>query len=254
MAHALQRVADGMGEVIHGVDAPLVAGAPVLLVQDAVHGGIPHDDVGGGHVDLGAEGVAALGELAGLHAAEQVEGLLPGAVAPGGVLAGLGEGAAIGAHLLLVQLVHVGQAALDPVLGDLVALVVVVGGVVQPAGPVEAQPLDVPLDGLHVLGILLGGVGVVKAQVALAAELLRRQEVHDQGLAVADVHVAVGLGRKTRVYLLVPAFLQVLLNGVPDKVAARCFFHEKQFLPLSSLCRGSGIYRPVHCTIIPSSP
>ena len=45
MADAFQRVADGVGKVIHGIDAPLAAGAPVLLIQDAVHGRIPHDDV-----------------------------------------------------------------------------------------------------------------------------------------------------------------------------------------------------------------
>ncbi|MGN1020484.1 MAG: hypothetical protein ACI4O7_08910, partial [Aristaeellaceae bacterium] len=51
-----------------------------------------------------------------------------------------------------------------------------------------------------------------------------------------------------------PAFLQVLLNGVPDKVAARRFFHEKQILPLSSLCRARRKLRARalhHYTFIP---
>ena len=64
---ALQRVADGVGEVVHGIDAPLLAGAVMLLIQDAVHGRVAHVDVGAGHVDLHAEDHAALGVPARLH-------------------------------------------------------------------------------------------------------------------------------------------------------------------------------------------
>ena len=56
--------------------------------------------------------------------------------------------------------------------------------------------MDILLDGVHVLGVLLGGVGVVHAQVAQTAELLGGAEVDAQGLAVADVQIAVGLRRK----------------------------------------------------------
>jgi hypothetical protein len=54
------------------------------------------------------------------------------------------------------------------------------------------------LDGLDVLLLFLGGVGVVVAQVALAAEFLGDAEVEADGLGVADVEVAVGLGREAR--------------------------------------------------------
>ena len=61
--------------------------------------------------------------------------------------------------------------------------------------------MDILLDSVYELGVLLGGVGVVHAQVADAAELLSRAEVDDQRLAVADVEIAVGLGRETGVDL-----------------------------------------------------
>ena len=78
-------------EVVHRIDAPLVAGAVMLGVQDAVHHRVAHVEVGRRHVDLGAQGARAVGELAGLHAREQVEVLLDGAVAVRALLAGLGE-------------------------------------------------------------------------------------------------------------------------------------------------------------------
>ena len=90
----------------------------------------------------------------------------------------------------------------------------------------EAQPVDIPLDGLDIFGIFLGRVRIVKAQVALAAEFFRGQEVHDQGLAVADMHISVGFGRETGVDLRITLILQILLDRVPDKVAAGiCLFH-----------------------------
>ena len=58
---------------------------------------------------------------------------------------------------------------------------------------VEAQPMDVLLDGVDVLRVLLGRVGVVHAKVADAAEFFRGAEVDGQGLAVADMEIAVGL-------------------------------------------------------------
>ena len=62
-AHGVGDVLDGIrlavGVVVHGVDAPLVAGAVMRGVQDAVHDRVAHVEVGRGHVDLGAEHAAS---------------------------------------------------------------------------------------------------------------------------------------------------------------------------------------------------
>ena len=110
-----------------------------------------------------------------------------------GARAGVVGVAAVVLELLGGQLADVGQALLDEVHGQLVGLLKVVGAVEEAVAPVEAQPVDVLLDGVHVLRVLLGGVGVVHAQVADAAEFLGGAEVDGQGLAVADVEIAVGL-------------------------------------------------------------
>ena len=69
---ALQGVLNGVGEVVHGVDAPLVPLPVVVHVVDAVEDRVPHVEVAGGQVDLGPQGVPAVGELPGLHPGEQV--------------------------------------------------------------------------------------------------------------------------------------------------------------------------------------
>ena len=62
--------------------------------------------------------------------------------------------------------------------------------------PVVAEPADIALDRVDVLLLFLDGVGVVEAQVAAPAELRGNPEVQRDRLRVADVEVAVGLGRK----------------------------------------------------------
>ena len=56
-----------MGEIIHGVDAPCIAGGLVAFVFDSVEDGIAHVEVGRGHVDFGAEDVFAVGEISIAH-------------------------------------------------------------------------------------------------------------------------------------------------------------------------------------------
>ena len=97
--------------------------------------------------------------------------------------------------------------------------------------------MDVLFDGIHELGVLLGGVGVVHTQIADAAEFLGGTEVDDQGLAVADVQIAVGLGRKTGVDLhpgKLSAGGDVLFDELVDKVLA---------LHSLALCSGGSGFR-----------
>ncbi len=222
MGDALQGVLDGVGEVVHGEDAPLGALAVVLDIADAVEHRVPHVEVAAGQVDLGPEGVFALGKLPVPHALEQVQALLDRPVPPGGAGGGVHVPPVL-PELLGGELADVGQPLLNQAHGQLVGLFKVVAAVEEPVPPVEAQPVDVLLDGVHKLGVLLGGVGVVHAQVADAAELLGGAEVDNQGLAVADMQIAVGLRGETGVDPhpgAAPPFGDVLRNKLVDKVLA----------------------------------
>ena len=68
---ALDGVGLAVGVVVHRVDAPLVAGAVMVGVEDAVHHRVAQVEVGRGHVDLGAQRAGAVGELAGPHASKR---------------------------------------------------------------------------------------------------------------------------------------------------------------------------------------
>jgi hypothetical protein len=192
----LQRVLDRVREGVHRVQAPGVAGVVVRRLADAVDGRVAQVDVARRHVDLGAQDVRAVGEFAGLHSAEEGEVFLGRAVAVGAGLAGFGQRAAVGAHLLRALRIDIGLAVADQGLGEVVHPLEVVRGVVEVLVPVPAQPPHRIDDGIDVLLLFLLRVGVVEAQVAGAAVVARQAEVQADRLGVAEMQVAVGLGRE----------------------------------------------------------
>ncbi len=164
----------------------------------------------------------AVGELAVLHAREQVEVLRHAAVAVRAVLAGLRQRAAIFAHLLRRQVVHIGQALVDQLHCIAVQRVEIIRCPVHLAVPLEAQPAHVLLDGQRVFLALLLRVGVVETQVALAVVVLCQPEVEADGFGVADVQVAVRLRRETGDDALVFAGGQIAIDDGADEIGNGC--------------------------------
>ena len=213
----LNGVALAVGVVVHRVDAPLVARAVVVGMQDAVHDGVTEHHVGVRHVDLGTQYLAAVGELAGTHAAEEVEVLLNAAVAVGTVLARCGHSAAALTNLVKGLVVDISQAFLNQQFSPLIELLEIVRCIVL-LGPVEAQPVDVLLDGVHIFGVLLHRVGVIETQVGLATVLLCQSEINAYRLGVADVQVAVGFRRETGLDGGVGAVAETLFDNLFKKI------------------------------------
>ncbi len=189
---------------------------------DAVEHRVAHVDIGRGHVDPGAKAAAALGEFAGAHAREQVEVLLDASLAAGAIFSGFGQGAAVFADLVGRQVVDVGPPVLDQLHRPVVELLEVVGGVVEVLPPVEAEPADVAYDRLDVFRLFLGGIGVIEAQVAAAAVLQGDGEIETDRLGVADVQVAVRLGREAGDdAAVVLALFEVPGDDVADEIGSR---------------------------------
>ena len=192
---ALERIADAVGEVVHRVDAPVIAGPVMGGVTDPVDHRVAHVHVRRRHVDLGTQHVLAVRECARAHAAEEIQVLGDCPVPMRARRTGLGQRAAGAANLVRRQAADVGLAPLDELLGESVKLREVIRGK-GGSLPVEAEPGDVALNRLDEVRVLPLGVRVVVAQVRLAAELLGDAEIQTDRLGMADVQVAVGLGRK----------------------------------------------------------
>src|SRR6202012_4371784 len=157
-------------------------------------------------------------KLAGLHSTEQVEILLDRAVAERRVLTGLGQGAAVDADVVLRLVVDIGEAALDQSLRPFVEPIEVVRGVKRLTNPIVAKPPHIRLDGVDILLLFLGRIGVVEAQVAVARKFLRNSEIERDRLSVANMEVAVWFRRETGHDLLVFAGSEIRGDNVANKV------------------------------------
>ena len=98
----------------------------------------------------------------------------------------------------------------------------------QILAPVETEPAHVFLDGVDVLLLFLGRIGIVETQVAAAAKLLGDAEVEADRFSMADVEIAVRLGREAGHHRGMPLGVEIGLDDVANEVApAFCY----------SLCR-----------------
>ena len=207
-----------MRVVVHRIDAPLVSGAVMFGVQDAVHHRVAHIEIGRSHVDLGAQHARAVGEFPGLHALEQIEILFHRTVSIPAVLPLLGQRPAILPDLIGGQIVDISLAILDQLDRPFIELVKIIGGIVETI-PVETQPLDVLHDRVHIFDVFFFWIRVVETQIGVAMELVGKAEVETDGLGVTNMQIAVGLGRKARLHAtLVLVCLQVLDDSVPNKI------------------------------------
>src|SRR5262249_54484707 len=114
--------------------------------------------------------------------------------------------------------VDIGLAGTNQIFGPGVELLEIVGRMVEVLAPVEAEPMHVGLDGVDILLLLPGRIGVVEPQVTATAELLRYAEIEADRLGVADVEVAVRLRRKPGDDSAVASGCEVGANDVADEV------------------------------------
>ena len=131
---------------------------------------------------------------------------------------GLGQGAAGEPRLLLRLVVDIGLAGADQIFRPLVEPLEIVGRMIKMLAPIEAEPAHVALDGVDIFLLFLGRVGVVEAQMAAAAEFLGDAEIEADRLGVADMQIAVRLGREAGDHRLVPPGRQIGAHDVADEI------------------------------------
>ena len=227
---ALDGVTLAVRPVVRGVQHPLVAGAVMRLVTNAIHDRIAQLHVVVLHVGLGAQHMRAVGKLAGAHAPEQHQVLVDRAVAVWALDARFAVAASLCGDGFGVLVVHVREAGADQMLGPLVELLEVVAGVDRLAR-LEAQPANVVDDRVDVFGLLGDGVGVVEAQLAQPAELVGDAKVDADCLGVPDVEIAVGFGREPGLHTTAECTLldvgaHLIAHEVGGGGSVRCVAHR----------------------------
>ena len=208
-----------VGEVIGGIDAPPVSGPVMGGLQYSIDHRVPQVQIVGGHVDPGPEDAGSVLELAPAHPGEQVQVFLHGPVPVGTLLSRRGQGPPVFPDLVRAQVTHVGLSVPDEPDGIFVQGLEIIRGVEFPVLPVEPEPPDVFLDGGHVRSLFPAGIGVIEPQVAQTAEFGGNPEIEADGLGMAEMQVAVGLGGEAGVNPSpVLARPDVFLYDVADKI------------------------------------
>ena len=225
VCNSLERVGQGVRKIVHRVDAPLVARALMRDMADSIQRGVTQVHIRRRHIDLGAQYMFSVFELAGAHAPQHVEALIDRPIAIRAVRTRLCQSTAVLANLFRAEAVDVSDTHLDQCLGRLVKLIEIVRRVREPVLPVESEPVHVALDRTHVLLLLLAGVRVIEAQERSTVRLLADTEVQADRHYVADVQITVRLGRKSGHDLVVLSGLEVLENDLADKIPRRRVVH-----------------------------
>ena len=77
-------------------------------------------------------------------------------------------------------------------------------------GPLETEPIDIFFNRIDILDILLDRVCIVEAKVAKATVTLGKTEIEADTFGMADMQVAVGFRRETRMNLFYRAVSKAL--------------------------------------------
>ena len=176
-----------MSEIVHGIYFPFCTGAMMGRFDDAVHYGVAEMHVWRCHVNLGAEHAGTFVKLAGIHALKKVKVFLNRTVAIRRIFTGSSGSAFLSGNLLGSLVIHIGFSLLDKADGQIVKLGEIITGIVLTVAPVKAEPVYVLTNRVHILHILLHGVGIIKTQVASAAEFFSHTEIHAYCLGMADM-------------------------------------------------------------------
>ena len=99
-----------MGEIVHGINTPVVTGTMMLGVLDPVQGGITHIQVGRFHVDPGPKNMLSFPKLSRTHTPEEIQVFICTPLPKRTFTAGFGQCSAKIANIFSAEAVHVRQA------------------------------------------------------------------------------------------------------------------------------------------------
>ena len=135
--------------------------------------------------------------------------------------------------LLRGEIAHEGKPFVDKEKGALEHVVEIVGAE-QHRRRFKAQPAHVALDAADIFLVFLDRVGIVVAQVALAAVFNGRAKVEANRFGMPDMQVAVGLGRETRDHMIHTPVGEVIVDDFLNEVSGFRFRHNIVPPPLSA--------------------
>ena len=230
MRDAFDWITLAVGKIVHRINTPLIAGAVVAGVFDAVHDGVTHVHVGRTQVTHGTQYAGTIREFPVFHAFKQIQVLFNGSTAVGTCLRWHGGIAFQRLDFFLGGIVNVGQAFFDQINGIRVQLREVIRSI-KLIVPLGTQPAYVGTNAVDILYIFGDRVRIVKTQVEFALKTLGNAIIHSDGLGVADMEIAIGLWWETGVNpTSMFAIGNVFFDDLLDKIQWTFFFFKQRIV------------------------
>ena len=217
--YALKIVALSMGEIVHRIYFPFRTRTMVRVGgDDTIHDRVTEMHVGVRHVNLGAQHHLAFLYLTALHRFKQAQVLFDRTITERRSHTRFGRRSFLFGDLLGGLFVYISFALFDEHDRQVVELLEIIRGI-EDLSPFESEPTNIAFDGLYILRVFFGRVGVVKTKVTNAVVFLGDSEVHTDRLDVTDMQVTVRLRRETGlntsvIHALCEVFFYDLLNKI----------------------------------------
>ena len=223
MCYSFKEVALSVCEVIHRVSLPCVTGTVVRSFYHTVDNRVAEVHVRVGHVNLGTQYHLAFFNFSGIHFLEQFQAFLNRAVTIRTFRSRLGRSTFLGCNFFRGLFVYIRLSFFDKTDSEVPELLEIVGSIIF-ISPLEAQPLDVFLNGFYIFYIFFRRVCIIETQVTGSSVSLCDSEVQTNGFCMSDVQVSVRLWRETGLNSsTVFTFLQVFLYNLLNEIQAFLF-------------------------------
>ena len=172
MCDSLNRILDGMGEIIHWIDAPCITCSVVSHMSNTIDNRVAHIHVRRCHIDLGTKHFLSVCIFAFFHLFKKLQVLFYASVSVWTFFTRLCKSSTIFTDLICCQVTYIGFAFLDQLYSSFIHLSEIVRCKKQSVFPVCTKPFDICLDGFYKLTLFFGRVCIIKTHVELTVIFL----------------------------------------------------------------------------------
>ena len=218
MRNTFYRILYRMRKIVHRIDAPFIAGIMMTHMSNPVYNRISHIDIRACHIYFGTKHFFTVSIYAVFHVLKQLKVFFNRPVSVRAVLSRGFKSPAILFDLVSRQIAYESFSFFDKFNSRFIHLVKIIRCKKESVFPIGPEPLDIRLYRINEFRLFLGGVCIVKSQIELSAILFGKSVIDKYCLGVPDMQIAVGLGRKTGMYLIIFSLLKILVDYHLDKI------------------------------------
>ena len=218
MCNSLDGILNGMGKIIHGINAPRVARVMMGHMSHPVNNGITHIHIRRRHINTGPQNFLPVPVHPVFHIFEQFQILLHAPFRRRVFLSRLRQGSPVFPDLIRAQIGYISFSFFNQRNRRFIHLPEIIGCKEQTVFPVCAKPLNIRFNRLYKFRLFLCRIGIVKTHIELAAVLFCKTIIQKNTLGVPDMQISVRFGRKTGVNRIINALRQIFIDDLLDKI------------------------------------